>query len=267
MGKGILNVPMMKKKIIRILSLISIAILTSGCLRLASTTTADLTQFTPQPTSSVQVEITSAAPETTTPPVLDAATLNTLRIFPLWVGSTWVYDYLGYSQDEEVHWRLTEAVVSSGIQEGRYVVEVERKAEVILGHPQLDFPSSPQTDSYYYVIEGEKIYRFEARMSFDLDSARLDWVLPFPPEGEAWYPDPVVRLSANPDEVGSRFAEGPFDQVVAESGTRSCYNVVTVVETGAEERTFCEGIGVVFWESDNGRGEGYRMEMIGFTLQ
>jgi hypothetical protein len=54
---------------------------------------------------------------------------------------------------------------------------------------------------------------------------------------------------------------------VAESGTRTCYNVVTAVAEGADEATFCDGIGIVFWESDNGGGEGYRMELIGFVLQ
>jgi len=265
--KGILNAPMNKKNAIRFLSLLAIAVLTSGCLRLASSTTVDLTQFTSQPSPSAQAETISAVPTLTATPMLDPATMNTLRTFPLWVGSTWVYDYLGYSQDEEVHWRVTDAVVSSSMLEGYYIVEVERKADLTLGSPALDFPSAPLTGTFYYLIDREKVYRFEGSVASDLDAAWLELVLPFPPDEEGWYPDPAVRSSADPSEIGPRFADGPFDQVVAESGTRICYNVVTVVRAGSEEATFCEGIGYVFWEADNGSGVGSRVEMIGFVLQ
>ena len=258
---------MMKKTIIRLLSLLAIAFLTSGCLRLASSTAIDLTQFTSQPSPSGQAETEPAVPAATNTPALAATTLNTLRAFPLWVGSTWVYDYLGYSQDEEVHWRVTDTVVSSSMLEGYYVVEIAREADLVQGRPGQDFPFSPPTGSYYYLIDGEKVYRFEGQVESDLDAAWLALVLPFPPEEEGWYPDPAVRSSAHPNGVGMRFAEGPFDQVVAESGTRTCYNVVTVVQSGAAEATFCEGIGYVFGEADNGNGDGYRMEMIGFALQ
>ena len=252
---------MMKKNVVRFLILLTLAALTGGCLRLASSTEVDLAQFTSQPSPSVP---SGGTPVTDT---LDAATLTALRAFPLWVGSTWVYDYLGYSQDEEAHWRVTDTVVSSDILEGQYVVEIERKTELTLGNPGSAFPSLPQAGSSYYLVDGAHVYRFDGQVETDLDKAWLDLILPFPPGEESWIPDPAIRAIEPSSGVGARFADGPFDQVVAESGTRACYNVVTVVAAGADEMTFCDGIGIVFWESENGRGEGYRMELIGFVLQ
>jgi len=263
--KGILNAPMIKRNIVRFLILFTLAALTSGCLRPASSTAVDLTQFTSQPSPSAQNGITSDAP--TVADALDAATQAALRTFPLWVGSTWVYDYLGYSQDEEAHWRVTDTVVSKDVLEGHYIVEIERQTELTLGNPGSEFSFSPRAGASYYLVDGTNVYQFESQVETDLDKAWLALVLPFPPDGESWIPDPVIRASGPSGEGGTRFADGPFDQVVAESGTRTCYNVVTTVTEGTDEATFCDGIGIVFWESDNGRGEGYRMELIGFVLQ
>ncbi|MBG0788600.1 MAG: hypothetical protein H0S79_26220 [Anaerolineaceae bacterium] len=254
----------MKKTLTRMLYFFILMILTSGCLRLASSATVDLSQFTPQPSLPAEDDMGT---EITPTSALDAATLNTLRLFPLWVGSTWVYDYLGYSPDEEAHWRVTETVVYRGILQGHYVAEVERTVELTLGDPPLDFPSYPPVGSFYYLVDGENVYRFEGQVEADLDDAWLEWVLPFPADEGVWVPNPWLRASEGTFEIGSRFAQGPFDQVVSESGTKVCYNVVTSVEEGAEEATFCEGIGVLFWEADNGQGSGYRMEMIGFVVQ
>ncbi len=263
MEKGILNY-LMKKTLARILCFLILVILTSSCLRLASSATVDLSQFTAQPSYPTQVEMGT---EITPAEVLDVATLNTLRLFPLWVGSTRVYDYLGYSLDEEAHWRVTETVVYSGILQGHYVAEVERTIELTLGDPPLDFPAYPPVGSFYYLVDGENVYRFEGLVEADLDDAWLEWVLPFPEDESPWVPNPWLRASEEDLETGTRFAQGPFDQVVSESGTKVCFNVVTSEEVGTEEATFCEGIGVLFWEAGNGQGEGYRMEMIGFVVQ
>ena len=254
----------MMKNLTRFFCLLILMVLTSGCLRLASSSTVDLSQFTAQPSPSVQSDVEA---DKTANPALDNATLNTLRLFPLWVGSTWVYEYLGYSLEEEAHWRVTETVVYSGILQGHYVAEVERSIELTLGDPPLDFPSYPPVGSFYYLVDGENVYRFEGQVEADLDDAWLEWVLPFPADEEAWIPDPAVRAGAETPASGSRLAQGPFDQAISESGPHVCYNVVTSVETGTEEATFCEGIGVLFLEADNGSGVGYRMEMIGFVVQ
>lgn len=266
--KGILNAHAMSKKLSLPLTLVALAVLTSGCWRLATSPTVDLSQFTPQPSASLGSE--TAAPEqpaATATPTLDAATLNTLRLFPLWVGSTWVYDYLGYTPDQEAHWRLTETVVSSSILDGKYVVEVERKAALTLGDPAANFPFAPSTGLIYYLIDGEKVYRYEGQVGSDLADAWLELVLPFPAEGELWYPDPADRVQAEPPAFGGRAADGPFEQSVPESGARTCYNVLTQVGDGRQEAIFCEGVGYVFMEAASLEGEGYRIEMIGFVLQ
>jgi hypothetical protein len=258
----------MNKKHTLPLTLILLALLTSGCLRLATSPTVDLTQFTPQASASPPGEMTPpAVPAATATPALDAASQNVLRLFPLWVGSTWVYDYLGYTPDQEVHWRLTETVTSSSMLDGNYVVEVERQAELTLGDPSQNFPFQPPTGSYYYVIDGEQVYKYEGRSPTDLTDAWLELVLPFPPEGELWYPNPADRAASEPPEIGGRTADGPYEQAVSESGTHTCYNVKTEVAEGVQEMSFCDGIGIVFSESKSFEGEGYRMEMIGFVLQ
>ena len=268
MEKGILNRHYMMKNIYRLpILLVLIALLTSGCLRLATSPTVDLSQFTPQAGTAAPGQDSTALPGPTATPTLDAETVNTLRLYPLWVGSTWVYDYLGYTPEEEAHWRLTETVVSSDLLEGYYVVEVARQAELTLGNPAGDFPFSPPIGSFTYLIDGTKVYRFEGQPSADLDEAWLELVLPFPPDGEAWYPNPADRIAAAPPETGSRRVDGPFDQVVPESGARACYNVVTQVAEGYQEATFCEGIGYLYQEAGNLAGEGYRLEMIGFVIQ
>lgn len=261
--KGILNFLIMKK-LTHFFLLLILGIATSGCFRLASSTTVDLSQFTAQPSDT---GLSGAAVGATATPTLDVDTLNTLRIFPLWVGSTWVYDFLGYTLEEEAHWRLTETVVSSRMLDGYYVVAVERTAELTMGNPGPQFASLPPTGSFTYLIAGEDVYRFEGEVETDLDTAWLELVLPFPPEEEAWLPDPAGRSISEDIETGARFAQGPFDQVVSESGTRICYNVVTSLEEGTEEAIFCDGIGYLYYEADDGSGEGYRMEMIGYVLQ
>ena len=268
MEKGILNRHYMMKNIYRLpILLVLISLLTSGCLRLASAPTVDLSQFTPQAGTAAPGQDSTALPGPTATPTLDAETVNTLRLYPLWVGSTWVYDYLGYTPEEEAHWRLTETVVSSRILGGYYVAEVERKAELTLGDPSPDFPFSPPTGSFFYLLDGTKVYQFEGQVSTDLDEAWLDLILPFPADGETWQPDPADRAMAEPPEIGSRTAEGPFEQLVSENGARTCYNLVTRVAEGSQEATFCEGIGYLYQEAGNLEGEGYRMEMIGFVIQ
>lgn len=250
------------------LILLAIALLTSGCLRLATSPTVDLAQFTPQAEASSPVQVSPPdLPVPTATPVLDAVTVNTLRLYPLWVGSTWVYDYLGYTAEEEAHWRLTETVVSSRILGGYYVVEVERKGELTQGDPSPDFPFFPPTGSLFYLLDGTKVYQFEGRASTDLNEAWLDLILPFPAGGEAWQPDPADRANPEQPAIGSRVADGPFEQLISENGARTCYHLVTRVAEGSQEATFCEGIGYLHQEAGNLEGEGYRMEMIGFVIQ
>jgi hypothetical protein len=255
----------------RIFLTVLIAFLLSGCLRPASLPTVDLSQFTPQPGSSeiVPTEGTAAAVYPTDTPELDPATQATLRRYPLWVGSSWVYSYVGYTREKEVTWRVVETVVETQIIDGYYVATVERTAELIEGTPDAAFPYKPEEGVYYELVDGGNLYRTEGEIETDLDEAWLDLVIPFPEEGDPWYPDPVDRAAAEPPETGYKYASEPYDQTLPEDDSmRICYNVAMRMADGKDEGTFCDGIGFVYRESTLwNTGEGFRSEMVGFSLQ
>ncbi len=257
----------------RITSRLSFAVLVlvllSGCLRPASLPTVDLAQFTPAPDSAepaTEADAVEAVPSPTGTPELDPDTQATLRRYPLWVGSSWVYTYVGYTREKEVTWRVVETVVATQIVEGYYVATVERSAELMEGTPDSDFPYKPEEGVYYELVDGQNLYRSEGQIQTDLDAAWLDLVIPFP---EVWYPDPRDRASAAPPETGYKYASDPFDQALPEDNSmRVCYKVALKLTDGNDEGTFCDGVGFVYreaarWDS----GEGFRSEMVGFSLQ
>ncbi len=249
-----------------LLLLIVAAFTLSGCLRPASLPTVDLSRFTPQVGTSSSMD--GQSPAVTATPKLDSATQNVLRIYPLWVGSTWVYEYLGYTWDAEVLWRVTETVVDSQIVDGHYVARVERTVELEEGHPEDNFPYMPGEGTYYYLIDGTDIYQFKDQVGTDLTNAWLDLVIPFPGD-DVWYPDPAARAESDPPQFGYRFASAPYDQGLPEDGTvHICYNVATRIEAGKNEGTFCEGVGYVYQEATVwNTGIGFMSELVGFSLQ
>jgi len=255
----------MKKKLPSILILIFTMILT-GCQRMATTPTVDLSRFTPQPGETLMEVLQES--EVIVTLSLDSDTEKALRIYPLWVGSSWVYEYLGYEENVEVIWRVVETVVETKNINGYYVAKLEREVEVINGVPPEGFRNSPETGTFWYLIDGKNLYRFEEYPDIDLSDAWLDLVLPFPEAGEAWYPDPVQRAMPEPGMIGSRYASDPFQGVLPMGGTYTCYNVAVHYDDRTLEQTFCENVGYVFKELNiYDLPYGYRSELIGFTLQ
>jgi hypothetical protein len=261
----------LKKLLIRLILLVVAVFILSGCLRPATSPTVDLSQFTPQSgtpsglTSTEEIILSIFTPT----PKLDSATQTALRIYPLWLGSSWVYDYIGYTPDEEVRWRVIETVVDTQIVDGYYVAKVERRAELQEGKPADNFPYLPEEGVFYYLIDGSDIYRSEGQVQTDLANAWLDLVIPFPEKGDIWYPDPEERVKADPSPVGYRYASEPYDQGLPEDDIiHTCYNVATRVQDGNNEGTFCEGVGYVYQEATIwNTGVGFRSELIGFSLQ
>ena len=244
------------------LLLFIILIITNGCHRLAAQPTLDLSQLTP-------VKPTQDAPITPTPaPTFDLATGEALRLYPLLVGSTWVYEYLGYDQNQEVVWRVVETVTNTRFVDGYYVAELERTAKLLDGDPPSDFLSSPDTGTIWYLVDGQNLYLFEINFSTSLSDAWLDLILPFPGDSRAWFPDPDRRAVPEKQTSGFRYASEPFKKVLPMGGTYTCYNVATRYIDGVAEGTFCETVGFVYKELkyDN-RIFGYSSELIGFTLQ
>ena len=199
---------------------------------------------------------------------LDNAVDNTLRIYPLRVGSSWVYEYLGYDETQEVIWRVTETVMDAEIVDGYYVAEMERVAELLEGTPDDDFKYTPVTGIFWYIIDGGKVYRSGSDPGMSLSDARLELIIPLPDPDEGWYPDPGKRASLEPGGDGFRHASEPYKESFAMDGSLICYNIVTEVFEGKDEGTFCETVGFFYFEQvDFNQPIGFRVELKGFSLQ
>ncbi len=243
-----------------------LAVTLAGCHRLATTPTVDLSRFTPQPSETAieGLPATGATSEFLLDPVIEEA----LRLYPLWVGSSWVYEYMGFDENVEVIWRVIETVVATEIVEGYYVAKLEREAQVIEGIPPVGFRGEPETGTFWYLIEGNNLYRFDTQYHTILSEAWLELILPLPEAGEAWYPNPGQRAVAEPGMMGSRYASEPFQSVLPMGGTYTCYHVAVQYDDKTLTQTFCENVGFVYEELtlDDLR-YGYRSELKGFLLQ
>ena len=234
-------------------------------------TGCNLAQRSPTSTAG---KLTTTPPATKDPaavaptPKLDPATEQALAIYPLFVGSSWVYKYLGYSENMEVVWQVVETVVETSIVDGYFVAELERTAEVLEGNPPSDFLTAPDEGTFWYLVDGSNLYRYESELHTDLSGAWLDLVIPFPANNEAWYPHPDQRSNIEPATVGFRSASDPFRRELPMGGTYNCYNIATRFKDGTAEGTFCETIGYVYQEFNYyNRKFGYRSELVGFSLQ
>lgn len=214
---------------------------------------------------------TVAPAETINSPIsgetLDPSTVRTLQLFPLREGSTWIYEYLGYDQRGEVLWKVVETVVEARIVDGYYIVEIMRTKEHLDGDLPDDFLNTPDTGSVWYLVDGDHVYQLASPWEPDLTTAKLDLILPFPEDGEGWYPNPEQRDLTEPGELGFRHASAPYPQTLPTGGLYTCYNVGTQIEDGVQEGTFCETMGFVFKELKYfHRSFGYRVELIGFSF-
>jgi len=250
------------KKILTLFIFMMAMSLMGGCQRLVVTPTIDLSELTPQALTPAD----SIAPTAT--PKLDPATEQALRLYPLTLGSTWEYAYLGYDQDQEVVWRVVEKVVETRIEDGYYIAELERSAELLEGDPPPEFFYAPDTGKFWYLVDGENLYHFEEQLFTQVTGAWLDLVLPFPENGQAWYPHPGQRSNLDNRVGGYRYASAPFQRVLPIGGTSTCYNVATRYMDGTAEGTFCETIGFVYQEFNFfNRAFGYRSELRDFYIQ
>ena len=99
---------------------------------MATYPTVDLSHFTPEPTSA-KTPTDSVTPT----PGLDSNTQKALQTYPLWVGSSWVYEYLGFDQDQEIGWRVVETIVDTQLVDGYFAAQVERTVELMEGSPDM----------------------------------------------------------------------------------------------------------------------------------
>ncbi len=238
------------------------AFIPGGCSQQAAAPTLVSNSFTTkEPTLAVSI--------TPTPDLsLDPATEQALRLYPLLDGSTWIYDYLGYDQNQEVVWRVVETVVETRREDGYYIAELERSTELLEGKPPPGFLTAPEAGKFWFLVDGHNLYRFEDQLFTQVAGAWLDLVLPFPENSQAWYPNPDQRSHLAMRTVGYRYASAPFQRVLPTGGTHTCYNVATRYQDATIEGTFCDSIGFVYQEFNYyNRIFGYRFELRGFTIQ
>ncbi len=267
------------KKIVWLFGFLMLGVLLGGCLRPASSTVVDIASFTsisqtmtlPQQ-ASVEASVTwtpSSPSETPSPtPPLTSETEATLGVFPLYVGSAWVYDYLGFEDDREISWQVVETVVETQIVDGYYAAKLKRTVEVLAGDAEDDFLMAPRAGVFWYLVDGGRVYRFGRRLNTDLSAAWLAVIYPFPEDGEGWYPDPDRRFDGNQDAAGLRIASAPFDQMLPTGNLHTCYNLATRYPEGVVEQVFCERVGFVFGESKYEETSlGYWYELLAFSLQ
>lgn len=234
---------------------------------MATYPTVDLSSFTPQVADSISPEDIDEYVSTPTPD-LAVETAQALRTYPLWVGSSWVYEYLGFDQEREVIWRVVETVVSTQFYQGHYAAEVARTIDLLEGFADTVFPTAPQEATFWLVLMEGNLYRADSLDHFNPDTAWLELVFPIPEATAGWYPDSALRALTVPSEEGLRTASAPFQQALPMGGTYTCYTVMTQDSEGLSKGTFCEGVGYVYREYTNtSLNYGYRSELTGFTLQ
>ena len=251
------------KKFPRALSLLFLSFLLSGCLRLATYPTVDSNRLTPGVTA-----MDSPTSSVTPTPGLDVITQEALQTYPLWVGSSWVYEYLGFDQEKEVTWRVVETVVNTQWVGGQFAAQVERTAELTAGSSDHNFPAIPESGKFWLVLAGDRLYRSDSPDNFNPDAAWLELILPIPTEDEGWYPDPALRTMDQTTDFGVRTVSKAFQQVLPMGGTYTCYTIFTQFEGATAEGVFCDGIGFVYLEYfQSGQNYGYRSELTGFSLQ
>ena len=234
---------------------------------MATYPTVDLSRFTPQVADSISQEHIDESVSTPTPD-LAVETAQALRTYPLWVGSSWVYEYLGFDQEREVIWRVVETVVSTQFYQGHYAAEVVRTVDLLEGSADTAFPTAPQEATYWLVLMEGNLYNTASLDLFNPDTAWLELVFPIPEETAGWYPDSVLRTMVSPSEEGLRTASEPFQQALPMGGNYTCYTIMTQEDEGLTKETFCEGVGFVYREFTNTKlNYGYRSELTGFSLQ
>ncbi len=249
-------------KISRLLILLILAFILSGCSEWTVTPCMELSRVTSN------IETPGIDQQATLTAKLDPVTENVLEIYPLWVGSTWVYEYLGFDETMEVIWRVTETVVDVEIVNGYYLAKLERIATCKEGNPPENFPNAPVTGTFWYLIDGENLYFFEDDYDLDLEDAWLDLIIPFPGEDQGWYPQPDLRANQEPERVGYRQVSKPYPEVLPIGGTYTCYHISTEVINAKTRQTFCETIGFLYKEYIYfERDFGYRVELVGFSIQ
>ena len=201
-------------------------------------------------------------------PEVDEVTAHTLETFPLFVGSTWIYGYMGFDQNLEVFWRVSDTVVETKLMDGFYIARVDRAVELLEGAPPPDFLAVPEAATFFYLVDGENVYLAESVTDSELPTTWLDLVIPFPPAGELWYTDRNQRVEPEQHESGIRQVSQPFQESLPTGEMHTCVTLQTQLPNGSLREVFCETVGYAFRAFNFDEIiSGYRVELVGYSLQ
>ncbi len=195
---------------------------------------------------------------------------ETLALFPLIEGTTWVYEHQAYDADVEVTWRVVESVVQTrdaGAAKSFYLAEIERTVSVIEGEPFPGFITAPQEGVFWYLVDGSDVYRFT--VIADPADGWLALKLPLDEAGEGWYPDPEQRRLFNEGDLklpGFRYILEAFETRLPTGEVHDCFELITPYNNGGIRQEFCLGVGFTSEEFDHaGTPFGYEITLTAFS--
>jgi hypothetical protein len=212
-----------------LVSLLTVGLILSGCVRSASSLWGGAGNATPLP-------IPTPGPTG----------------FPLNVGSTWIYDYSSRFEDEEASWNVMDTIIEVANSDGFLVATVEQVVTPKSGDTDEDFLNGPETKNFWYLYDGVRLYKVDEEPDpIDLTEAWLELVFPLTKPG-CWFPDALQRkemggvVTASAPVAGCRAVSGAAHTVENPAGMfTNCLDVVTPYESGPIVITFCPGIGIV----------------------
>ena len=225
----------------------------------------------PTPPQAIAGTPTPAASQPTGVP---AEISQTLAIFPLVEGSTWVYTDEAYSGNEKAVWRVVDTITINLVRAQVFAARDQRDVTLLSGHPSAQFAHPPVNAVFWYLVKGSAIYRQDvdqaAALAWDgLDRLTLEFVLPLAAQAPCWFPDPTQRLAAPAVGAPGCRSAGAGSSVKFPAGTLdNCHQVVTQAEDGTEKLTFCDGVGIADRSFDHkGSPYGEHFVLAGYLVQ
>lgn len=209
----------------------------------------------------------AAEPSPTSAGTLSPLSQQTLKEFPLGMANSWVYQYRAYSGDQNTIWQVADTVVDVRTHPPYIAAQIERQTTLLEGSPVLQPRPSP--GSFWYVIDGEAVYRVEGELVWDqvrLGSLELQFPLP---GDQCWFTDPQQRAqSYDPNLPGCRKASGPTSLKLPAGSFDRCYQLVTPFNNGSIRQSFCSGVGLVQEQFDHvGSPFGYALTLTAYAFQ
>jgi hypothetical protein len=276
---------------------VCLALMTAGCERSSSTQPYELTKpvrstasltavpsqvvFTPAPSKTkktIPVSATlfpsgSSSPVESTYPAstLTAVTLlavQTRLVFPLQPANSWVYDYQAYSLDEQASWQVVDTMLEARSYGSLEAVRILHEVQLVKGSPSANFINRPVSGSFWYVLDGSRVFRQDELNWSTVSNSWLELIWPFP-EGSCWYPEGAQR-SEKPvtGRPGCRYAQGPLTIQTPAGRFDKCYSMLTPYNNGTIQLDFCPQIGIVGGKyQHSGTAFGYQYTLTAYSLQ